>query len=59
MSKEDKIKDLLKREESTLDSMEHVPAPSGEYTDYNHDILVQEAVVATLQDVLHLLVEED
>jgi hypothetical protein len=56
--KESQITELLEMFESELiyyNSLEYQSAPSGEYTDYNHDIIVQEAVVGTYISVFDIL----
>ena len=40
-------------ESAVLERWETVAAPSGEWEEYNYDYLAQEAIVSTLEDVLH------
>lgn len=54
----DKIQEVLnyyKEQKQILDGMEYTAAPSGEFADYNHDILCQQEVVDALEMVLRIL----
>ena len=55
MNKVEEVEALLNNAQKELDEMEYESAPSGEFTDYNHDIIVQEVIVATLEEVINIL----
>ena len=52
---EEEILKCLEAEQAILDEMEYTSAPSGEWEDYNHHVIVQEAVVGTIENLCVIL----